>query len=175
MASFGTVHQEQIRDIPAGNEQHDADRGEKNPEDLADVAMTSSASGLHIRLQLQSRKHWRQERDQPRATTAQRGDRDVSAVDSTQPCCMRDEGRPLGLGLQGQGPNHRSCVGPMAGVVSVRKRRDRTRQVCAGKTNASEPLMTCRKRRDVTETRLQSLAWDKARRSLLTGPSGGPA
>ena len=23
-----------------------------------------------------------------------------------QPCCTHDEGRPLGLGLQGQGPNH---------------------------------------------------------------------
>jgi hypothetical protein len=23
-----------------------------------------------------------------------------------QPCCTRDEGRPLGLGLQGLGPNH---------------------------------------------------------------------
>ena len=34
----------------------------------------------------------------------------------------------------------------------------------AGKTNASEPLLTCRKRKDVVETRLQSLAWDEARR-----------
>ena len=33
----------------------------------------------------------------------------------------------------------------------------------AGKSNASEPLMTCRKRRDVVETRLLSLAWDEAR------------
>ncbi len=30
-----------------------------------------------------------------------------------------------------------------------------TRQVCAGKTNASEPLRTCRKRWNVAETRLQ--------------------
>jgi hypothetical protein len=41
------------------------------------------------------------------ATTAQRGDRDVIAVNSVQPCCTRDEGRPLGLGLQGRSPNHR--------------------------------------------------------------------
>jgi hypothetical protein len=41
------------------------------------------------------------------ATTAQRGDRDVTTANSMQPCCTRDEGRPLGLGLQGQGPNHR--------------------------------------------------------------------
>src|SRR4051794_15867315 len=32
--------------------------------------------------------------------------RDVT-IDSKQPCCTRDEGRPLGLGLQDQGPNHR--------------------------------------------------------------------
>ena len=41
------------------------------------------------------------------ATKAQRGDRDVTAVTSLQLCCTRDEGRPLGLGLQGQSPNHR--------------------------------------------------------------------
>ncbi len=33
----------------------------------------------------------------------------------------------------------------------------------AGKTNESEPLMTCRKRRDVTGTGLQLLARDGAR------------
>jgi hypothetical protein len=46
------------------------------------------------------------------------------------------------------------------------------RQVSAGKTNASEPLMTCRKRRDVAETRLQLLAWDEARRVPAYCPSG---
>jgi hypothetical protein len=63
-----------------------------------------------------------------------------------QPCCTRDEGRPLGLGLQGQGPNRqkrRRCKD--RGRERFWKRRERTRQVCAGKTNASEPLMTCRK------------------------------
>ena len=38
-----------------------------------------------------------------------------------------------------------------------------TRQVRAGKANVSEPLTTCRKRRDVIETRLQLLAWDEVR------------
>jgi hypothetical protein len=28
-------------------------------------------------------------------------------ANSKQPCCTSDEGRPLGLGLQDQGPNHR--------------------------------------------------------------------
>ncbi len=36
------------------------------------------------------------------------------------------------------------------------------------KTNESEPLMKCRKRRDVIETRLQSLAWDKVWGDLFT-------
>jgi len=40
----------------------------------------------------------------------------------------------------------KSGVGPMAGVVSVLgKRREASRQVRAGKTNASEPLRMCRK------------------------------
>ena len=60
----------------------------------------------------------------------------------------------------------------MAGVVSVTEKAGRTRQVCAGKTNASEPLMTCRKRMDVTETRLHRLAWDEARQVPADCPSG---
>jgi hypothetical protein len=61
-----------------------------------------------------------------------------------------------------------SGVGPMVGVVSVPEKAGHTRQVCAGKTNVSEPLMTCRKRIDVAETRLQRLAWDEFGRCLLT-------
>jgi hypothetical protein len=51
----------------------------------------------------------------------------------------------------------------MTEVVSVSEKAGRTRQVSAGKTNVSEPLITCRKRRDVIETGLQSLVRDKAR------------
>jgi len=47
-------------------------------------------------------------------------------------------------------------------VVSETETAGQTRQVCAGKANVSEPLMTCRKRRDATETGLQSLARDEA-------------
>ena len=65
-----------------------------------------------------------------------------------------------------------SGVGPMTGVVSVTEKAGRTRQVCTGKTNASEPLMTCRKRMDVTETRLHRLAWDEARQVPADCPSG---
>jgi len=44
--------------------------------------------------------------------------------------------------------------------------------VSAGKANVSEPLMTCRKRRDATETELQSLAREQARRVPAYWPSG---
>jgi hypothetical protein len=39
-----------------------------------------------------------------------------------------------------------SGASPMIGVVSVSEKAGCTRQVRAGKTNVSEPLMTCRKR-----------------------------
>lgn len=51
----------------------------------------------------------------------------------------------------------------MAGVVSETEKAGLTRQVSTVKTNASEPLMKCRKRRDAIETGLQSLARDEAR------------
>ena len=60
----------------------------------------------------------------------------------------------------------------MTGVVSVSEKAGRTRQVRVEKTNVSEPLTTCRKRRDVIETRLQSLAWDRARGMPADCPSG---
>ena len=43
----------------------------------------------------------------------------------------------------------------------------------AGKTNESEPLMTCRKRRDAIETELQLLARDEARGEPVDCPSDG--
>lgn len=61
----------------------------------------------------------------------------------------------------------------MVGVVSETEKAGQTRQVSAGKANASEPLMTCRKRRDAIETELQSLARDEARREPADCPSGG--
>ena len=45
-------------------------------------------------------------------------------------------------------------------------------QVWVKKTNASEPLMRCRKIIDVTETRLQSLAWDPAEARPVYGLGG---
>jgi len=60
----------------------------------------------------------------------------------------------------------------MAGVVSVSEKAGRTRQVGAGKTNASEPLLTCRKIMDVTETGPRRLARDEARGMPADCPSG---
>jgi hypothetical protein len=62
--------------------------------------------------------------------------------------------------------------GLMTAVVSVSEKAGRTRQVCAGKTNASEPLTTCRKRMDVIETGLHRLARDRAREMPADRPSG---
>ena len=42
----------------------------------------------------------------------------------------------------------------------------------AGKTNGSEPLTTCRKRRDVIETGFQLLARDEVRERPADCPSG---
>jgi hypothetical protein len=47
------------------------------------------------------------------------------------------------------------------------KGRARLDQVCVEETNASEPLMTCRKRRDDVETTGVSLPWDKLGGCLL--------
>jgi hypothetical protein len=65
-----------------------------------------------------------------------------------------------------------SCLGPMARVVSVPGKGGTTRQVQAEKANESEPLMKCRKRRDVIETGLQLLARDEARGTPVCCPSG---
>ena len=63
----------------------------------------------------------------------------------SRPNCMEDEGRPLGIGVQAQVPNHFELLGSRVRVVSVEgKGAARPRQVRSKKTNASEPLMTCR-------------------------------
>jgi group II intron reverse transcriptase/maturase len=66
--------------------------------------------------------------------------------------------REMRAGLSGSGCRTRAqttgcCSGPMIGVVSETEKAGPTRQVCAVKTNASEPSMTCRKRRDVHRNR----------------------
>jgi len=61
------------------------------------------------------------------ATKARRCANDLDTLQ--QPCCMRDEGRPLGIGVQAQVPNRPKLHGSRALVVSVREkaRLDRVR------------------------------------------------
>ncbi|MGF6935640.1 transposase InsO family protein [Paraburkholderia sp. UCT70] len=60
-------------------------------------------------------------------------------------CFIKDEGGPLGVGVQEQASNHHKLRELRARVVSVDgKGGARLRQVRVRKTNASEPLMTCR-------------------------------
>jgi hypothetical protein len=69
-----------------------------------------------------------------------------------------------------------SCLGIRAQVVSVAgKGETRSRQVWIRKANESEPLMNCRKRRDVIETKLQLLAWDKVWGATYLLPRWWPA
>jgi hypothetical protein len=61
-------------------------------------------------------------------------------------CFIKDEGRPLGVGWQEQASNRLKLRWLRACVVSVDgKGGARPRQVRIEETNASEPLMRCRK------------------------------
>ena len=80
---------------------------------------------------------------------------------------------PSDSGCRSQGPNHLKLLRLNGrGGERCRKRRDKPVRCAAGKTNASEPLMTCRKRRDVIETGVQSLVRDEARGEPAYCPSG---
>jgi hypothetical protein len=86
---------------------------------------------------------------------------------------MRDEGWPLGPGLQDQGPNHRMLLWSNGrGGERYGKGRARLCQVRAEETNVSEPLMSCRKRRNDVKTRGVSLTWDEVWALPVYGPCG---
>jgi hypothetical protein len=57
-------------------------------------------------------------------------------------------------------------------VVSETEKAGKTRQVWVGKANVSESLRTCRNRKDVIESRLDTLACDEARGMPADCPSG---
>lgn len=112
----------------------------------------------------------------PRATrrAPRRCSREAVKAALLQPCCTRDEGGPLGTSRQGQVPNHRMPLRPKGrGGARFGKGGDGLHQVRAGKANVSEPLMTCRKRRDAVETGLQSLVRDEAWGVPVFCPGGG--
>ena len=87
-------------------------------------------------------------------------------------CFTKDEGRPLGVGLQEQAPHHHKLRELRVPVVSVAGNGGtRSRQVRLKETNASEPLMTCRKVPDDVETGMEWLARDKVGGYLFTAQS----
>ncbi|RNA65706.1 hypothetical protein CR163_011085 [Prosthecochloris sp. ZM_2] len=49
----------------------------------------------------------------------------LNSVSVPQQCCVRDEGRPLAIGLQEQVANHRKRLGSKALTVSVTKKASR--------------------------------------------------
>jgi len=59
-------------------------------------------------------------------------------------CCTRDEGRPLGGGVQTQPPNCLELLPLRAVVVSVKEKAQNMRQVRVAEMSASELPMKCR-------------------------------
>ena len=75
------------------------------------------------------------------------------ADDSAPRSCIRDEGRPLGVGLQEQAPNHPELHGLRARVVSVEgKGMAMTMSDEVQGDEEHEPLRRCRKRIDGVKT-----------------------
>ena len=89
---------------------------------------------------------------------------------SVQPCCTRDEGGSFGVAVQAETSNHLLLLHLRGVVVSESgKGRARPCQIRTVESNANEPLMTCRKRRNDVKTGRESLTRDKSGSNLLTG------
>ena len=89
---------------------------------------------------------------------------------SVQPCCTRDGGGPLGVAVQAETSNHLLLLHLRDVVVSESgKGGARPCQIRTVESNANEPLMTCRKRRNDVKTGRESLTRDKSGSNLLTG------
>jgi hypothetical protein len=77
---------------------------------------------------------------------------------------------PFGIALRGEVPNHRLLRWLKTVVVSESGKGFRSRsQVGAGKTNASEPLLTCRNSQSGVETGVSSESRDESGGCALTG------
>ena len=82
---------------------------------------------------------------------------------------IKDEGRSFEIGLQDQVSNCPKVMGIKSACGErLGKRWNKIHQVCAEKMNESEPLMKHRKCKEVIETKLLALAWDRIWGSLLT-------
>ena len=84
-------------------------------------------------------------------------------------CCIRDEGGPLGAGLQGQAPNHLE-LHRLSAVCGERRGKvgTRSRQVWVKETSTSEPSMKRRNVRDDVKTGGYSVSREESGRNLLT-------
>ena len=83
--------------------------------------------------------------------------------------CTRDEGGPLGAGLQEQASNHLKLLWPKALVVSVEEKAwQGLCQVRIKEMSESEPLMRCRNIRDGVKTGVLAGLQDKLRGYLFT-------
>lgn len=88
---------------------------------------------------------------------------------SVQPCCTRDEGGPLGAAVQAEASNHPLLLPSREVVVSeLGKGGAGPCQVRTVESNVSEPLRTCRKRRDDVKTGGESLLRDQSGGHLST-------
>jgi hypothetical protein len=88
---------------------------------------------------------------------------------SVQPCCTRDGGRSPEAAVQAEASNHPLLLPLREAVVrELGKGRARPGQVRTVESNASEPLMTCRKRRNGVKTGGESLLRDQSGGNLLT-------
>ena len=83
--------------------------------------------------------------------------------------CTRDEGRPLGAGLQEEASNHLKLLRSKALVVSVEEKAwQGLCQVGIKEMSESEPLMRCRNIRDGVKTGVLAGLQDKFRGNLFT-------
>ena len=95
------------------------------------------------------------------------------ATPSVQPCCTRDGGWPPGAAVQVEASNRPPLL-RLRGVVVSRweKAGRRSGQVWIAESNASEPLMKCRKGPlDDVKTGARPLLRDKAGSNLFTARS----
>jgi len=90
--------------------------------------------------------------------------------------CTKDEGGPLGAGLQEQASNHLKLLWPKVMVVSVEEKAGRRPcQVRIKEMSESEPLMRCRNIRDGVKTGVLAGLQDKLRGNLFTVWAASPA
>jgi hypothetical protein len=83
-------------------------------------------------------------------------------------CFTRDEGGPLGAGLQDLASNHLKLQRLKVDVVSVQEKvkRDFIRYELRRRAKANRPMKR-RKRRNVIKTRVESLLWDESGGNLF--------